>query len=169
MGTIDTIKPLSTVLNLSNTKRKILGKSDNWTRGYWYWVRSKNATSVLCSPPRRSIFDTGQWLGSGNLPKKSAELYSEPRLVSGMHLCCKKIFSPSKVSKVWALLSLCLDSQICIATSGSPWTTSSLGSCGPPPSTSSPRPTRAESITCKLPRWVEKELLPLLQNNPVHS
>ena len=103
MGTIDTIKPLSTVLNLSNTKRKILGKSDNWTRGYWYWVRSKNATSVLCSPPRRSIFDTGQWLGSGNLPKKSAKLFFETGASGRCIFATKRSCRPQKFGLYYLL------------------------------------------------------------------
>ena len=59
MGSIDIIKPLSTVLssaviNLSNTKRKILGNADNQTQGCQ--VRRKYAISVLCNLPPPTCF-----------------------------------------------------------------------------------------------------------------
>ena len=41
-------------INLTIFKRKILGNSENQTRGCW--VRSKYATTVLCSPLRHGPF-----------------------------------------------------------------------------------------------------------------
>ena len=42
-------------INLSNIKRKILGKAENQTWGCW--VRSKYATSVLSAPPQLFNFN----------------------------------------------------------------------------------------------------------------
>ena len=54
MGSNDIFKPLSVhcaaqSINSSNIKNTIFGNAENQTGGSW--VRSKNATSVLCSPP----------------------------------------------------------------------------------------------------------------------
>ena len=57
MGSIDILKPLSTLLdavpsinpsNIKKFQRKTFRKAENWTWGCW--VSSKNATLVLCSP-----------------------------------------------------------------------------------------------------------------------
>ena len=65
MGSIDIIKPMSTLLSRGVNKsqqnqiisseilRKNFGNAENWTRGCW--VRSKHATSVLCSPPTTTL------------------------------------------------------------------------------------------------------------------
>ena len=81
-------------INLGNIEIKILGNAENQIRGCW--VRSKRATSVLCSPP--SLVK----LRSKNSPAHFVTIYSfEDVLRDGIVLCnlINKI-SPGSVKKI---------------------------------------------------------------------